>query len=160
MKWWDWMPWSLFFERWVLSQVFHSPLSPSSRKRLSSSSSVSAIRMVSSAYLKLFIFLPAILISIWAPSSPAFHMIYSACAGFPGGSVVKNPPTVQEIRVQFLGWEDPLEKGMATHRGIVYLLGESHGQRSLAGYSPWGHKDLDMIEGLTFSLSVDIQWII
>ena len=31
MKWWDWMPWSLFFEHWVLSQVFHCPLSPSSR---------------------------------------------------------------------------------------------------------------------------------
>ena len=34
--------------------------------------------------------------------------------------------------VQSLGWEDPLETGMATH----YLPGESHGQRSLAGYSP------------------------
>ena len=30
-KWWDQMPWSLFFECWVLSQLFHSPLSPSSR---------------------------------------------------------------------------------------------------------------------------------
>ena len=31
MKWWDRMPWSLIFESWVLSQLFHSPLSPSSR---------------------------------------------------------------------------------------------------------------------------------
>ena len=31
MKWWDWMPWSSFFECWVLSQFFHSPLSLSSR---------------------------------------------------------------------------------------------------------------------------------
>ena len=31
MKWWDRMPWSLFFECWVSSQVFHSPLSLSSR---------------------------------------------------------------------------------------------------------------------------------
>ena len=30
-KWWDWMPWSSFFECWVLSQLLHSPLSPSSR---------------------------------------------------------------------------------------------------------------------------------
>ena len=30
-KWWDWMPWSQFFECWVLSKLFHSPLSPSSR---------------------------------------------------------------------------------------------------------------------------------
>ena len=29
MKWWDWMPWSLFSEYWALSQLFHSPLSPS-----------------------------------------------------------------------------------------------------------------------------------
>ena len=34
MKWWDWMPWSLFFECWVLSQLFHSPLLPSSRGSL------------------------------------------------------------------------------------------------------------------------------
>ena len=29
MKWWNWMPWSSFFECWVLSQLFHSLLSPS-----------------------------------------------------------------------------------------------------------------------------------
>ena len=33
-KWWDWMPWSSFFEWWDLSQLFHSPLSPSSRGSL------------------------------------------------------------------------------------------------------------------------------
>ena len=36
-----------------------------------------------------------------------------------GGSVVKNPPAVQEMWVQSLGWEDPLEKGMATHSTIL-----------------------------------------
>ena len=39
--------------------------------------------------------------------------------GFPGGSVVKNPPAMQETRVQSLGWEDPLEKGKATHSSIL-----------------------------------------
>ena len=34
MKWWDWMPWSLIFECWVLRQLFHSPLSRSSRGSL------------------------------------------------------------------------------------------------------------------------------
>ena len=34
MKWWDQMPWSLFFKCWVLSQLFHSPLWPSSRGSL------------------------------------------------------------------------------------------------------------------------------
>ena len=47
-------------------------------KRLFSFSSLSAIRMVSSAYLRLLIFLPAILIPACASSSPAFHMMYSA----------------------------------------------------------------------------------
>ena len=38
---------------------------------------------------------------------------------FPGGSVVKNLPAMHETRVQFLGWEGPLEKGMATHSSIL-----------------------------------------
>ena len=33
--------------------------------------------------------------------------------------MVKSPPAVQEIWVRFLGWEDPLEKGMATHPSIL-----------------------------------------
>ena len=40
-----------------------------------------------------------------------------------------------------LGGEDPLEEEMATSPG--FLPGESHGQRSLVGYSPWGRKELD-----------------
>jgi len=58
--------------------------------------------------------------------------------GFPGASVVKNLPAMQEKWVQSLGREDPLEKEMATTPGC--LPGESHGQRSLAGYSLWGHE--------------------
>ena len=51
---------------------------------------------------------------------------------------VKNLPEIQENQVQSLGQEDPLEKGMATHS--VFLPGESYRQRSLVGYSPWGHR--------------------
>jgi len=47
--------------------------------------------------------------------------------------MLKNLPAMQETRVRSLGWEDPLEKGMAIHS--VFLPGESHGQRSLVGYS-------------------------
>ena len=47
-------------------------------KRLDNSSSLSAIRVVSSAYLRLLIFLLAILISAYDSSSPAFHMMYIA----------------------------------------------------------------------------------
>ena len=38
---------------------------------------------------------------------------------FPGGSVVKSPPAKQETPVRSLGWEDPLEKGMATHSSVL-----------------------------------------
>ena len=47
----------------------------------------------------------------------------------------------QEMQVQSLGWEDLLEEEMATHSSI--LAWEIPGQRSLVGYSPWGHKELD-----------------
>ena len=39
--------------------------------------------------------------------------------GFPGGSDSKNPPATQEIQAWSLGWEDPLEKEMATHSSIL-----------------------------------------
>ena len=57
---------------------------------------------------------------------------------------VKNPPLMQVTWVQSLGREDPLEKEMATHSSIP--AGESHGQRSLAGYSPRGHKESETAE--------------
>ena len=53
---------------------------------------------------------------------------------------------MQETQVWSLGWEDPLEKEMATHS--VLLSGKSHGQRILVGYSPWSHKELDTAEQL------------
>ena len=39
--------------------------------------------------------------------------------GFPGGSVVKNPPAMQEMQVRSMGREDPLEEGMVTHFSIL-----------------------------------------
>ena len=75
MKWWDRMPWSSF------SECFKPTFSLSTItfiKRLLSSSSLSAIRAVSSAYLRWLIFLPAILIPACVSSSPAFLMMYSA----------------------------------------------------------------------------------
>ena len=56
--------------------------------------------------------------------------------------MVKNPPAMWETWVQSLGWEDPLEESMATTP--VFLPGESHEQKSLVGYSPWGGKELGM----------------
>ena len=57
--------------------------------------------------------------------------------------MVKNLPAALEMRVLALGQKDPLEEEMPTHFSI--LAGESHGQRSPAGYSPWGQKELDTI---------------
>ena len=60
---------------------------------------------------------------------------------------MKNLPAVQETQetwVQSLGWEDPLER--AWQPTPVFLPGESHRQQGLVGYSPYGHKDLDMTE--------------
>ena len=60
---------------------------------------------------------------------------------------VKNPPAIQETQevwVQSLGQEDPLEEGMATHSSIsawrIPWTEES------GGYSPWDHKESDMTE--------------
>ena len=64
--------------------------------------------------------------------------------GFPSGSAAKNLPSMQEAQemwVQSLGWEDPLENEMATHSSI--LAGRFHGQGSLSGYSPQGGKESD-----------------
>ena len=62
---------------------------------------------------------------------------------------VKNSPTMQETWVRSLGREDPLE--WARKPIPVFWPGESHDQRSLAGYSPWGHKESDTTEQLTLS---------
>ena len=58
--------------------------------------------------------------------------------------MVKNLPAMQETWVQSLDQEDPLEKGMATHFSI--LAWRIPRDRSLAGYSPQGHKELNMTE--------------
>ena len=61
--------------------------------------------------------------------------------------VVKNAPTnAGDIRdrVQSLSREDPM--GTAGHPTPVFLPGDAHGQRSLAGYSPQGCKESDTTE--------------
>ena len=58
------------------------------------------------------------------------------------------------------GQEDPLEEGMQPTP--AFLPGESHGQRSLVGYSPWHHKELDTTERLS-TASVQFQfgcWVV
>ena len=58
--------------------------------------------------------------------------------------LVKNLPAVQETRVRFLGWEDPLEKEMATHSSILaWKISWTE------GCSPWGRKESGTTEQLT-----------
>ena len=67
----------------------------------------------------------------------------------PRGTVVQNLPAnpeMQEMRVQSLDREDPLEQEMATP---VFMLRKCHGQRSLMGYSSWGCKESDMSQQLS-----------
>ena len=60
----------------------------------------------------------------------------------PHGSAVKNPPVVQETQVWSLGQEDSLEKVMVTHSRI--LAWRIPWTEEPVGYSPWGHKELDI----------------
>ena len=120
-------------------------------KRLLNSSSLSAIRVVLSAYVRLLIFLLAILLLVCASSSPAFLMMYSAsletskgrngaCHWYSGKRICLPKQEMQETWVWF--WVGS-RKWQPTS---VFLPGKLHGRRSQAGYSPWGHKELDMTQ--------------
>ena len=68
-------------------------------------------------------------------------------AGIPGGASSKEPTRQcrrHEMWVRSLGQEDPMKKEMEPTP--VFLPGKSHGQRSLVGYSSWGHKESDTAE--------------
>ena len=63
--------------------------------------------------------------------------------------LVKNLPAMQETWVWSLGWEDRLEKWMATHSSI--LAWRVHGL-----YSPWGRKESDMTERLSLFMTINL----
>ena len=70
--------------------------------------------------------------------------------GFHGGSVVKNPPAIQEtqeMRVQFLSGEDRWRRKWQSTP--VFLPGKPHGQRSLVGFSPRGGKSRTLLSDQT-----------
>ena len=119
-------PDAMIFIFWMLScKPAFSLSSFTFIKRLFSSSSLSAIRMVSSAYLRLLIFLPTILVPAgsWFLVHLAQH--FSWC-------------NLHTWRTQ---WQPT----------PVLLPGKSRGQRSLVGYSPWGRKESDTTERLTLT---------
>ena len=70
--------------------------------------------------------------------------------------MVKNLPEMQEI------WFNPWVRKIPWRREWqpipVFLPGEFHGQKSLAGYSPWGCKESDATDRLTLSLSLHVEF--
>ena len=84
-------------------------------------------------------------------SQSCFCMYLDTCLGFPGDSLVKNPPA---------NAGDSRDAGSIPGSGTsswrrawqptpVFLPGESHGQKNLVGYSPWRHKESDTTEQLS-----------
>ena len=78
-------------------------------------------------------------LSLKRPCSLCFHHF----------AIFMNLPATQ---FQFLGWEDPLEKEMTTHASV--LAGESHGQRSLVGRSPWWCKSQTWLSNWTTTSTI------
>ena len=80
----------------------------------------------------------------------SFLILLLRGTGFPGGEVVKNPLPMQGTQEM---WVDPWVGKILWSRKWqstpVFLPGKSHGQRSLAVYSPQGYKESDMTEILS-----------
>ena len=70
--------------------------------------------------------------------------------------MVKNQPAMR--RPWFDSWAKKISWRKEWLPTPVFLPGESQGQRSLVSYRPWGHKELDMTEQLTFSLVLLAAW--
>ena len=73
--------------------------------------------------------------------------------GFPGDASRKEP-AYQRRRHRFNPWAWKIPWRRAWQATPVFLPGESHGQRSLVGYSPWGCKESDMTEQLNSDIKV------
>ena len=139
-------PDAMIFLFWMLS--FKPTFSLSSFtfiKRLFSSYSLSAIRVESSAYLRLLVLLLAILIPVCASSSLAFLMMYFAY------KLNKQGNNIQHWHTPFPIWNQsvvpcpvlsvaswPTYQRRQWHPTPVLLPRKSHGRRSLVGCSPWG----------------------
>ena len=99
-------------------------------------------RVESFIFFYFFIFIFFSFLFFWVES---FKMIVK----FKVAQTVNNLPAVQATQVRSLNWEDPLEKGRGWLPTLVFLPGESHGQKSLEDCSPWGRKESYMTERLT-----------
>ena len=101
-------------------------------------------------------FLPEAFI-LWYMNQPMHHRLFlpqSLCIccflcsgmGFPSGAKEPICQCRRHKRHGFDPWVEEIPWRRTWQLTSVFLPGESHGQRSQAGYSPWGHKELDTIE--------------
>ena len=87
----------------------------------------------------------------WAQPCENIHtnkIIYTIFSAFPGSATGKEPTCQcrRHKRCGFDPWVRKIPWRRAWQPTPVFLPGESHGQRSLMGYSPWGRKELDTTE--------------
>ena len=66
--------------------------------------------------------------------------VYILCPGFPGGTSGKEPANEEDRRDRFDPWVGKIPWRRTWQHTSVVLPGESHGQRSQAGYNPWGRR--------------------
>ena len=78
--------------------------------------------------------------------------------GFPGGSDGKESACGAETWIR--SWVRKIPWRREWPPSLVSLPGESHGQRSLAGYSPWGHKESDTTEQITLHFLMQRQGVV
>ena len=81
-------------------------------------------------------------------SVQCIYTLFIVYMGFPGGASCKEPACQcrRHQRRGFNPWAGKIPWRRKWQPTLVSLPGKSHGQRSLAGYSPWGHKESDMTE--------------
>ena len=146
MKWWDQMPWSLFFECWVLSQLFRSPLSLSLRGSLVLLHFLPYGGII--CISELFDISPGNFDSSLCFIQPGIFIYILFYMGFPGGSEVKaSAHKAGDLGLIPRSGRFP---GEGNGNPFQYSPGKSHGRRSLIGYSPWGRKESDTTERLHF----------
>ena len=80
----------------------------------------------------------------------SYNYVPQDTKGFPGDTIGKEPAGQcrRNKRCRFNPWVGKIHWRRAWQPTPVFLPGESHGQRSLEGYSPWGHKESDKMSNL------------
>ena len=92
----------------------------------------------------------------WGQSTPSVNIHFAFLRASLVAQMVKKLPAMWETWVWSLGREGPLEKGMATHSGI--LAWRIPWTEKPGGYCPWSHKELEMTEQLSLAFLRTKTW--